>query len=44
MTSVEGSGRSGVNRVLAEAAKHDFPVNLLCWERLEQVSESPRPS
>jgi L-fuconolactonase len=29
----------GVNRVLSEAAKHDFPVNLLCWERLEQVGE-----
>jgi len=29
----------GINRVLAEAAKHDLPVNLLCWERLEQVGE-----
>jgi len=29
----------GVNRVLSEAAKHDLPVNLLCWERLEQVGE-----
>ena len=29
----------GVNRVLATAAKHDLPVNLLCWDRLEQVGE-----
>ncbi len=29
----------GINRVLAAAAKHDLPVNLLCWERLEQVAE-----
>jgi predicted TIM-barrel fold metal-dependent hydrolase len=27
----------GVNRVLAAAAKHSFPVNLLCWGRLDQV-------
>ena len=30
---------AGINRVLSEAAKHDLPVNLLCWERLEQVAE-----
>jgi predicted TIM-barrel fold metal-dependent hydrolase len=30
---------AGVNRVLQAAAKHDLPVNLLCWERLEQVGE-----
>jgi predicted TIM-barrel fold metal-dependent hydrolase len=30
---------AGVNRVLTEAARHDFPVNLLCWDRLEQVAE-----
>jgi L-fuconolactonase len=29
----------GVNRVLAEAARHDLPVNLLCWDRLEQVGK-----
>jgi predicted TIM-barrel fold metal-dependent hydrolase len=29
----------GISRVLATAAKHDLPVNLLCWERLEQVGE-----
>ncbi len=29
----------GINRVLAEAARHSFPVNLLCWGRLEQVNE-----
>ena len=29
----------GVNRVLAEAARHSFPVNLLAWGRLEQVLE-----
>ena len=28
----------GVNRVLAAAAKHDLPVNLLCWGRTEQVA------
>ena len=30
---------AGVNRVLTEAARHDFPVNLLCWDRLGQVGE-----
>ncbi|HXW25924.1 MAG TPA: amidohydrolase family protein [Xanthobacteraceae bacterium] len=29
----------GVNRVLAAAARHAMPVNLLCWGRLEQVGE-----
>ena len=29
----------GVNRVLAAAAKHSFPVNLLCWGRLDQVQQ-----
>ena len=29
----------GVNRVLAEAARHSFPVNLLGWGRLDQVRE-----
>ena len=27
----------GINRVLAAAARHKLPVNLLCWGRLEQV-------
>jgi predicted TIM-barrel fold metal-dependent hydrolase len=29
----------GVNRVLAEAGRHDLPVNLLCWGRMDQVSK-----
>jgi predicted TIM-barrel fold metal-dependent hydrolase len=29
----------GVNRVLTAAAKHSFPVNLLCWGRLDQVKQ-----
>lgn len=29
----------GLNRVLAAAAKHDLPVNLLCWGRLEQAGQ-----
>jgi len=27
----------GINRILAAAARHAMPVNLLCWGRLEQV-------
>jgi L-fuconolactonase len=27
----------GINRVLAAAAHHSLPVNLLCWGRLDQV-------
>ena len=27
----------GINRVLAAAARHSLPVNLLCWGRLDQV-------
>jgi L-fuconolactonase len=27
----------GINRVLASAAQHSLPVNLLCWGRLDQV-------
>jgi L-fuconolactonase len=30
-------GDPGINRVLAAAARHSLPVNLLCWGRLEQV-------
>jgi L-fuconolactonase len=32
----------GINRVLQAAAKHDLPVNLLCWDRLDQVNELAR--
>src|SRR6202521_5596676 len=29
----------GINGVLAAAARHSLPVNLLCWGRLEQVAQ-----
>jgi predicted TIM-barrel fold metal-dependent hydrolase len=29
----------GIGRVLAAAARHSFPVNLLCWGRLGQVGQ-----
>jgi predicted TIM-barrel fold metal-dependent hydrolase len=29
----------GIARVLAAAAKHSLPVNLLCWGRLDQVDQ-----
>ena len=29
----------GLNRVLAAAAQHSLPVNLLCWGRLEQAKQ-----
>jgi predicted TIM-barrel fold metal-dependent hydrolase len=29
----------GINRVLAAAARHALPVNVLCWGRLEQVGQ-----
>jgi predicted TIM-barrel fold metal-dependent hydrolase len=29
----------GINRVLAAAARHSLPVNLLCWGRLDQVGQ-----
>jgi len=29
----------GINRVLAAAARHSLPVNLLCWGRLDQVGK-----
>jgi L-fuconolactonase len=35
----EDSANSGINRVLAAAARHALPVNLLCWARLEQASQ-----
>ena len=33
----EDAADPGINRVLAAAAKHSLPVNLLCWGRLDQV-------
>ena len=30
---------AGLNRVLAAAAQHSLPVNLLCWGRLEQAAQ-----
>lgn len=33
----EDADDPGINRVLTAAAKHGFPVNLLCWGRLEQA-------
>jgi L-fuconolactonase len=33
----EDPADAGINRVLAAAAQHSLPVNLLCWGRLEQV-------
>ena len=35
--AAEDPGDPGINRVLAAAARHALPVNLLCWGRLEQV-------
>jgi L-fuconolactonase len=29
----------GINRVLAAAARHSIPVNLMCWGRLDQVAQ-----
>jgi L-fuconolactonase len=34
----EDPGDPGINRVLAAAARHALPVNLLAWGRLEQVA------
>ena len=30
---------AGLNRVLAAAARHSLPVNLLCWGRMEQAAQ-----
>jgi L-fuconolactonase len=35
----EDAADPGINRVLAAAAKHSLPVNLLAWGRLEQVDK-----
>jgi L-fuconolactonase len=36
--AAEDPADPGLNRVLAAAARHGFPVNLLCWGRLEQTA------
>jgi L-fuconolactonase len=33
------SADPGLNRVLAAAARHSLPINLLCWGRLEQAGQ-----
>src|SRR5213593_4351791 len=33
----EDAADPGLNRVLAAGARHGFPVNILCWGRLEQA-------
>jgi len=35
----ENPADPGIARVLSEAARHSFPVNLLCWGRLDQVDQ-----
>jgi len=35
----EDAADPGINRVLAAAARHSLPVNLLCWGRLAQAKE-----
>lgn len=35
--AAEDPADSGMNRVLAAAARHSLPVNLLCWGRLDQA-------
>ena len=36
--AAEDPADPGLNSVLAAAARHGFPVNLLCWGRLEQTA------
>jgi L-fuconolactonase len=38
VTSEDGAD-PGLNRVLAAAARHSLPVNLLCWGRVEQARQ-----
>ena len=38
----EDAADPGLNRVLAAAARHALPVNLLCWGRLAQARELAR--
>lgn len=35
----EDAADPGITRVLQAAARHDLPVNLLCWGRLEQAKQ-----
>jgi predicted TIM-barrel fold metal-dependent hydrolase len=37
MTKERGNDHNhpGVDRILREAVRHDFPVNMLCWDNLE---------
>jgi L-fuconolactonase len=35
----EDAADPGINRVLAAAARHNIPVNLLCWGRLDQIKQ-----
>jgi predicted TIM-barrel fold metal-dependent hydrolase len=34
----EDAADPGLNRVLAAAARHALPVNLMCWDRLDQAA------
>jgi predicted TIM-barrel fold metal-dependent hydrolase len=34
----EDAADPGLNRVLAAAARHAMPVNLMCWDRLDQAA------
>src|SRR6516225_9728980 len=33
-----GPNHVGLDRILSEAARHDFPVNILCWGNLDAAS------
>ena len=35
----EDPGDPGITRILVAAARHNMPVNILCWGRLDQVRE-----
>jgi predicted TIM-barrel fold metal-dependent hydrolase len=35
--SGRGADDPGLNRVLLEAARHDFPVNIMCWGNLDEA-------
>ena len=37
--AAEDPADPGLNRVLAAAARHGMPVNLLCWGRLDQAAQ-----
>jgi L-fuconolactonase len=38
-TAAQDAADPGINRVLAEAARHTLPVNLLAWGRLDQARQ-----